>query len=63
MAGSQKVSYTKRSFTEIVNKLDPQRLSTPQVVYVFDNGKVKTELPDLPGQEYRWAKGLPPNDH
>lgn len=57
MAGRQ-VSYTTRSFTEIVNRLDPKRLSEPEVVYVFDNGKVKAEPPTLPGREYRWVKDI-----
>nr|UVX62908.1 MAG: hypothetical protein [Bacteriophage sp.] len=58
MAGSQ-VTYTRRNIGEIVNKLDPKRLSEPQVVYVFDNGKTIKELPDLPGQDYRWVKDIP----
>lgn len=57
MAGRQ-VSYTTRSFTEIVNRLDPKRLSTPEAVYVFDNGKVKNEQPTLPGHDYRWTKDI-----
>lgn len=62
MAGSQNVSFARFSLAEAVNKLDPQRLSTPQPVYVFDNGKIKSELPDLPGKDYRWAKGILPDD-
>lgn len=57
MAGRE-VSYTTRSFTEIVNRLDPKRLSEPEVVYVFDDGKVKKEQPTLPGQDYRWTKDI-----
>ena len=63
MAGSRNdVSFTRRSMSELVNKLDPKRLSTPQVVYVMNSGNVKTEMPDLPGQDYRWAKGLLPDE-
>ncbi len=58
MAGRQ-VSYTTRNFGAIVNKLDPKRLSEPQTVYVFDNGKTIKELPELPGEEYRWVRDIP----
>lgn len=57
MAGRQ-VTYTTRNIGEIVNRLDPKRLSDPEVVYVLDNGKVKKQLPDKPGEEYRWVKDM-----
>lgn len=64
MAGSQQqhVTFTRLSMDEVVNKLDPKRLSTPQAVYQFSNGKLKYELPDLPGKDYRWAKGILPDE-
>lgn len=58
MAGRREVSYTKTSIGELVNKLDPKRLSEPQVVYVFDNGKTIKEIPDQPGKDYRWIKDM-----
>lgn len=53
------VKFTKRSFTELVNRADPRRLTDPEVIYVFDNGKTKSQVPDQPGKDYRWAKELP----
>lgn len=53
------VTFQRRSLTDIVNRLDPKRLSEPVGVYPLNNGKIKTERPDLPGQVYRWAKDLP----
>jgi hypothetical protein len=54
----RQVSYTTRSFAEIVNRLDPKRLTEPEVVYVMNNGNVKREAPTLPGHEYRWVKDI-----
>lgn len=59
MAGRREVSYTRSNIGELVNKLDPKRLSEPQVVYVFDNGKTVKEIPDQPGETYSWARDLP----
>lgn len=56
MAGSQP-TFTTRSFEEIVNRLDPKRLTEPQVVYLFGS-KVKKERPTLPGEEYQWVKDI-----
>lgn len=61
MAGRQ-VSYTTRNLGEIVNRLDPKRLSEPEVVYLFDNGKLKKEQPTLPGHDYRWVRNIFEND-
>ena len=57
MAGRQ-VTFTKRNVGEVVNKLDPKRLSEPVPIYVLSNGKLKTQLPDLPGQDYRWTRDI-----
>lgn len=57
MAGRQ-VTYTTRSIGEIVNRLDPKRLTEPEVVYVLDNGKTVKEIPTLPGHDYRWTKDI-----
>lgn len=57
MAGRQ-VTYETISLGEMVNRLDPKRLSTPQVVYVFDNNKTIKEKPEQPGQDYPWTKDI-----
>lgn len=57
MAGRQ-VTYTKRNIAELVNKVDPKRLSEPVPIYPLSNGKIKTQLPDLPGQDYRWTRDI-----
>lgn len=47
------VSYTTVSIGEIVNRLDPKRLTSPDVEYVFGNRTFSREQTQ-PGQTYAW---------
>jgi len=54
--GSEKVTFKKLNVKALVHQLDGVEPEYP--VYFFGR-TVKTERPEVPGQEYRWARDNP----
>lgn len=51
------VSYTSINIGQIVNRLDPKRLTAPEVEYTFGNRTFSREQTQ-PGQTYQWIERI-----
>lgn len=54
MAKARSPIYKTLDFKSIVDQLEPDRLTKPELIYPFR--KPKFQQPDQPGETYRWVR-------